>query len=805
MAADTCALCGRRIEGAVVTRCIDGRDLAFDSEDCARVLEAATTAGLLGEVLSDEPAASRGTPGPRETAFFTVSGMWCPMCAEAARRVLAHTAGVRDVDVSFALGRGRVEYDPSVVAPDELIHRVQRLGYRAVLSGEGRETEEDRFEERLLVQVLVALAFGMQVMVLYLVRLYGLYETGQAASADARTLGLLMWALTTPVLLYAGQTFLRGAVNELIARSPGMDTLVALGTVSAYTYSAFAVLTGRPTYFDSVTMIIQFVMVGRYLEAVGGARARKGVRALLELQPTRAWALADDGSLTEVRAAELAPGDRIAVKIGERVPADAVVLGGAGATDESMLTGESSLTPKREGDPLWAGTTLTEGPVTATVVRPIGETRLASIRRLVETTLSQKAPVQRLADTASAWLAFAVLAAAVGTFAAWSLLGAGPSVAVLNAVAVLVVACPCALGLATPLALSVAIGRATRGGVLVRVPAALETAAKATLVAFDKTGTLTEGRLELRMLDVVAGADASEIACLVAGVESLSEHPLGRALAGACTTPALVRDIRALPGQGVSGTAPDGREIRVGAERLMPAPTPPELAVPDAPLAGTAESVVWIAVGGTVVGAARLRDTMAEGASEALAELRAQGRDTALLSGDSEATTSAVARALGFAEHRSRVTPEEKADVIAGWQESGHRVVMVGDGVNDAPGLARADIAVTVSGGTDVAGQTSDIVLARRDLRLLPWFLRLSGVTRRITRENLAWALVYNAIAVPLAATGRISPAIAAAAMAASSLVVVGNSLRIGMLMRDSDRGAAPDAVAGCAVDAVSA
>jgi heavy metal translocating P-type ATPase len=719
--------------------------------------------------------------------------------------VLARTRGVRSVEVSFALGKGRVEYDPSVVTPDELIHRVERLGYRATLSGEGRSTDDDRFEESLLIQVLVALAFGMQVMVLYLVRLYGLYGTGQAASADARTLGMLMWALSTPVLLYSGQTFLRGAFNEIVARRPGMDTLVALGTVSAYSYSVFAVLTGRPTYFDSVTMIIQFVMIGRYLEAIGGGRARKSVRALLELQPRRAWSLLDDGSLLEVRAAELTPGDRIAIKAGERVPTDATVLTGQGTADEALLTGESSVMPKREGDTLWAGTVLSEGPITATVLRPIGETRLASIRELVEATLTQKPPVQRLADTASAWLTFAILATAVVTFALWTLSGADAARALLAAVAVLVVACPCALGLATPLAVSVAIGRATRGGVLVRVPAALETATTVTRIAFDKTGTLTEGRLELRGIRVVATADDDEVACLVAGVEALSEHPLGRALAGACATPSLVRDIRAIRGQGVIGIAPDGREIRVGAERLMPGPIPSELAETAPSASGTAESVVWIAVGGEVVGAASLRDVVVESATRALAELRAQGRTTVLLSGDSESTTAAVARGLGFTEHRSRLTPEEKADAIAGWQSAGERVAMVGDGVNDAPGLARADIAVTVAGGTDVAGQTSDIVLARSDLALLPWFLRLSAATRRITRENLGWALLYNGFAVPLAATGRISPAIAAAAMAASSLLVVGNSLRLGLLMRGADREAAGAAHPASATDTTGA
>lgn len=792
MTTERCALCGTAIVGDPVVRVVGGRQSHFDTEDCARVYEAADAAGMLDAILSDAPPTQRGAGGPRETAYFTVDGMWCPMCASATERALQHAAGVRGADVTFALGRGRVEFDPTRVSPDELLHRVQRLGYRATLSSDGRSRAEDRHEEGLLIQVLVALAFGMQVMVLYLVRLYGLYETGQAAAPDARTLGLLVWALSTPVLLYSGQTFLRGAWNGILARTANMDTLVALGTLSAYAYSAFAVLTSRPTYFDSVTMIIQFVMIGRYLEAIGGARARKDVRALLELQPERAWRLDAAGAPAEVRSAELARGDRIVVRTGERVPADAEVLDGGGAADESMLTGESTLATKRTGDTLWAGTLLAEGPVTARVERAVDETRLASIRSLVVRTLSQKAPVERLADTASAWLTLAILAAAVATFAGWMLLGAGAPRSLLAAVAVLVVACPCALGLATPLAISVALGRATRAGVLVRVPAALETATTVGRVAFDKTGTLTAGRLELVDIRSLpdSGVTDEEIACLVAGAERYSEHPLGRTLATACASPDAVTGVRTVRGMGVQGTTPDGREVRVGAERFMPGPVPADMAgtggspAMDGSGAAVAETRVWVSLAGRVAGVAVLRDTVAEGATSALAELRVQGRTTVLLSGDSAGTTATVARALGLTEHRGRLTPEEKAEAIASWQAAGERVAMVGDGINDAPALAQADIAMTVAGGTDVAGETSDVVLARRDLRLVPYFLRLSHATRRITRENLAWALAYNAVAVPLAATGRISPAIAAAAMAVSSLIVVGNSLRLGAVLR---------------------
>jgi P-type Cu+ transporter len=518
---------------------------------------------------------------------------------------------------------------------------------------------------------------------------------------------------------------------------------------------------------------------------MGGAQARKDVRALLELQPDRAWRLDDDGALTEVRAAELATGDSIVVKLGERVPADATVTGGTGAADEALLTGESAAAPKRAGDMLWAGTVLREGPLTATVERPVDSSRLASIRALVEKTLVGQAPVQRLADTASAYLTFGVLGVAVLTFLGWWLVaGAAPATALIAAVAVLVVACPCALGLATPLAISVSLGRATRAGVLVRVPAALETAALVREVALDKTGTLTAGNLQVTGMGAVNGWGDHALLCLAAGVEQYSEHPLGRAIASSCDTPVATFGVRTLRGEGVESTTEDGRIVRVGSEAFMPGPASDELAAEATIHAEAAESIVWVAVDGQVSGFIALRDDELPGTSKAVDELRTMGRTILLLSGDSEATTAAVAGRLGITEHRSRLTPEAKAEVIAERRVGGANIAMVGDGVNDAPALAQADLSVTVWGGSDVAGETSDVVLARPDLDLLPWFLRLSAATRRVTRQNLGWAFAYNAVAIPLAAFGVISPAVAAATMAGSSVLVVGNSLRLRRMAR---------------------
>jgi heavy metal translocating P-type ATPase len=717
-------------------------------------------------------------PVRRATVFLTVEGMTCPSCAEVVARTVGRHKGVKASDINFALGKARVDYDPTETGTAEIVRLVERAGYHARVVGASARPAEERAEERTLIQLLVALAFGMQVDMFYFTQLYGLYSTGMAGSAQARTIGLFMWAAATPVLFYGGQSFLRGAWMGLRSRTANMDTLVTLGTLSAYCYSVFAVLTGRPAYFDSVTMITVFIMIGRYVETVGGARARKDVRALLELQPERAWRLRD-GSPTEVDAAELRPGDAIVVKQGERVPADSVVSDGVGAANEALLTGESALAPKRAGDPLWAGTVLVEGPITAAVQTSVEGSRLAAIRALVERTLSQQAPVQRLADTASAYLTFGVLAVAVATFAAWTLLAGDPARSLIAAVAVLVVACPCALGLATPLAISVALGRATRSGILVRNPAALETAATVTEVAFDKTGTLTAGSLAVTAVETVAGQDASDVARMAAGVEQFSEHPLGRAIARACADPAVSSGVRAVRGQGVEGADAHGHFVKVGSDPFMPEPVPDDLADGAARHAADAESVVWVAVDGRVVAFIALRDETLPGAVEAVTDLRASGRSTLLLSGDSESTTAAVAGKLGVAAHRSRLSPEDKARVIAERQGAGQRVAMVGDGVNDAPALAQSDLGVTVWGGTDVAGETSDVVLARPDLDLVPRLLLLSSATRRVTRQNLGWAFGYNLVAVPLAAFGIISPAIAAAAMAASSLLVVGNSLRL--------------------------
>jgi heavy metal translocating P-type ATPase len=783
-----CDLCGQEIRGRPVERTIDGEEKRFCCEGCARVYEVAHDNEMLDQVLPrQEPEHQSMTDvffERGESVRFKVDGMWCAGCAQAAEQVLRKQPGMKDVEVNFAAERGRMQYDPEKLDPGAILRDLDRLGYRARLLTDPQEQREERQQESLLLQLITAAAFGMQVMLLYLVQLYQRYAAGDFNAPDVHKLEYLVWVLATPALFYGGSSFLRGAWRALRARTATMDTLVALGTLSAYSYSVYVTLTGSgEVYFDSVVMITTFIMFGRYLEKLGGTQARKGIRKLLKLQPTKAW-LQDDDEWKEVDAKTLKAGDTILIKPGQRVPVDAEIVSGEATLNEALLTGESEPVDKAPGDTVFAGTVVTDDPLTCRVIRSVQETRLAQITQMVEQTLSKKPPIQRLADKASAYFALGILGAAAATAAGWWLTGHAVSQALLTAVAVLVVACPCALGLATPLALAVTLGRTTEAGILVRNAVALETAATIQRMVFDKTGTLTQGRMSVvaAVAEPESKMTEQDLLCQAAAVEQFSEHPIAKAVLEACpASPPKAKQFQNLRGLGASANVqePDEHRVMVGSSSFVGVDGRSSLSDRVGSHTARGETIIWVGWEQIVAGYIALRDEPNPSAQDALDRLEAERITGVILSGDSQRTTQAIADELSVAEYQGDCPPPKKATRIQEWQSKDEKVGMVGDGVNDAPALAQADLSITVAGGTDVAGETSDVVLTRPDLTLVPWFIDLSRRTRRIIHQNLGWAFAYNLVAVPLASLGIISPVIAAATMATSSLLVVGNSLRL--------------------------
>jgi len=787
-AKESCALCGLEIHGSPVLQDFAGEEKHFCCQGCARIYQVAHENNMLDQVLTQPKhkplkfAEIRFKPG--ETAYFSIRGMWCAGCAVAAEHVLKHQEGIRNVDVSFAAERGRIQYDPAVADPNSILRSLNGLGYRSSLLNDASDQSAERGREHTLYQLLTALAFGMQVMVFYLELLYPLYAAGKSDTPDVRRLHFIVWMLTTPVFFYGGYSFLLGAWRALRARTATMDTLVAMGTLSAYSYSVYVTLSGKGlVYFDSVTMITTFVMVGRYLETLGGDAARKGIRKLLNLQPSEAW-LKVTGKWKEVPSDALKIGDMILIKPGQRVPADAEIQEGQAAIDEALLTGESTPVGKGPGDIIFAGTLVTDGALTCGVRRLTHETRLARITQLVEQTLAAKPPLQRLADKASAYFTFGILGISILTFLGWWGTGHDAARSLLTAVAVLVVACPCALGLATPFALTITLGRAAESGLLVRNPASLETAARINCMAFDKTGTLTRGAIAVTSAEAnpEVGLESGELLSLAASVEQFSEHPLAKAIVAACPGPlAPAGEFQSLRGMGASARVggQEGRRVMVGSLRFLGEEGSGALEALAQARSERGESVIWVGWDSVKAGLIALRDAPNPSAKAALSRLRQAGVRLVMLSGDNPRTTRAIAAELGLDEFEGDCTPADKLKHIQAWQAKGEKVGMIGDGVNDAPALAQADLSVTIVGGTDVAGETSDAMLMRPDLELIPWFIHLCQRTHRVILQNLAWAFAYNLVVIPMAAFGVISPVIASVTMATSSILVVGNSLRL--------------------------
>ena len=705
-----------------------------------------------------------------EELRLDVGGMTCGSCAARVEKTLNAQPGIA-ASVNFATGEARVRRSAGAPALDVLVEAVRARGYDLTLHVDRDEAAAAAEERAWRTRLVLAWGLGVATMAVSMLSMHDPWARWTA------------FALAAPVQMIAGWPFLVGAARRARSFTANMDTLIAIGTLAAFAYSTWELLTGThgALYFDTSALVIAFIVLGRYLEARAKGRASQAITRLLELGAKRARVLRN-GKELQIPVDAVQVGWVLKVLPGEKVPVDGRVLEGAAAVDESMLTGESVPVDKSPGDAVTGATVCLDGVLVIEATRVGAETALAGIVRLVAEAQGTKAPIQRVADRVAGVFVPIVMVLAAVTAVAWFVVGGTVRGALVPAVAVLIIACPCALGLATPAALMVGTGRGAELGILIRGAEILERSAAVEMVVFDKTGTLTEGRMEL--VEVVGDPQALALA---GAAESGSEHPVGRAIVEAAVaagvadaTPAATA-FRALPGRGVRAVIGD-RTVLVGRRALLEdegLAIPDDLGAASARLEASGRTASWIGWDGRARGLLAVADRVRPQARQAVADLHALGVQVAMLTGDNRPTAEAIAAEVGIDRVLAEVDPAGKAAAIAGLQAEGFVVAMVGDGINDGPALARADLGIAIGGGTDVAIEASDITLLRGDLAHVAAALRLSRRTFRTIRQNLGWAFGYNVAAIPLAALGLLNPVIAGAAMAASSVSVLANSLRL--------------------------
>jgi Cu+-exporting ATPase len=769
----TCASCVARVERALkrAEGVEEARVNLTTEEAFLRLKEGVDLKEVLKRVAEAgyEPVVAR--------AEIPVKGMTCAACVARVERAIGRLPGVLSVSVNLATEKAFVEYLPEAVSLARIRQAIREAGYEPLEVGEEAREKTPTHQKDLLLAfpfALLTLLLAMGPMVLPLPHAPGLLQ-----------------ALTALPVLYAGRRFFRQALAEARHRSFGMSTLVALGAGSAYLYSFLVLLfpkvfpeEARHLYFEAGAVILALILLGKHLEEGAKGRASEAIRKLLALRPKTAR-LVQDGEEKEIPAEALIPGDLVRVLPGERIPADGVVVEGKSHVDESMLTGEPIPKAKGPGDQVVGGTVNGEGALLVRVSRAGEATVLAQMARMVEEAQGHKPKAQELADRIAAVFVPVALGIALFTFLLWLFLGPGLAHAFVAALSVLLIACPCALGLATPTAIAVATGRAAQMGLIFRKGTALEALARADTVALDKTGTLTLGRPTLVQV-LPLGLSREEALRLAAALERNSEHPIARAVLEAAKDLPLpqAQEVHSLPGEGVEGRV-EGRRLHLGGPALMArlgVPLPKEAqALPE-----EGYTPLYLAEEGRLLAAFAVSDPPRPEAQEAVAALKALGLRPILLTGDHEAPAQRVAEALGIPEVQAGLRPEGKVEALRRLQESGRKVLFVGDGINDAAALAQADVGLAMGSGTDIALEAGDVVLLKPDLRGVPEAILLARKTLRTIYLNFFWAYAYNALLIPVAAgalypfTGLLlNPMLAALAMSLSSLFVVGNSLRL--------------------------
>jgi len=801
----SCASCAKSVEGALAG--VDGvaeSRVNFATERAQVGLQEGrqVPVGKLAQAVADSGYEVRTA----ETSL-TVQGMTCASCVSRVEEALAAVGGVLEATVNLATDRATVRYVPGATELRDLAQAVRDAGYEGVeaeeggdrtdVEGQAREEEQRSMKRRFLW----ALAFALPVFVLEMGFMHiPAMEAWISDQVSTQTLYYVLFALTSVVQFGPGRYFYRHGWPALKSGAPDMNTLVMIGTSAAYGYSVVA--TFLPTvlpegtvhvYYEAAATIITLILAGNYMEALAKGRASDAIRSLLDLQATTARVIRD-GEAVEVDVRDVGPGDVVQVRPGEKVPVDGEVVDGSSYVDESMVTGEPDPVSKGEGDEVVGGTINKTGSFTFRATRVGEETVLSQIVEMVEAAQGSAPPIQSLADRVVKVFVPFVLATAALTFGLWMVFGPDPvlTFALVTAVSVLIIACPCAMGIATPISVMVGTGRAAELGVYVREGEALQALHGADVVAFDKTGTLTKGRPEVTDFLVQNDFEAPNLLRWVAAVETQSEHPIGEALVARAKKDELeipdATDFDAIPGHGVTATVA-GRTVAVGAGRLLErhdVVIPAEAEETADRLADAAKTPLYVAVDGTLAAVVAVADPIKESTPAALDALHTLGIEVAMITGDDERTARAIARELCIDRVQAEVLPDDKAEAVTQFQEQGQTVAFVGDGINDAPALAQADVGIAIGTGTDVAIESGDIVLMAGDLRGVPNAVSLSQSTMRNIKQNLFWAFAYNVLLIPVAAGALypafgllLSPALAALAMVFSDLFVVGNALRL--------------------------